>query len=136
MANVNNSELHCHTQFSDTPGLLIKAACMKIFILISVGLIKGTRQAKARYQKDGASSFWGYLKQKFQARLCTCTQLTVLPFPQADRRMRGRLCGICGDYDGDNVKEFRKPQDNQALNSQEYASSYAVMDSECGSWAS
>lgn len=55
----------------------------------------------------------------------------VLPFSQADRRMRGRLCGICGDYDGDTVKEFRKPQDNQALTSQEYASSYAVMNSEC-----
>jgi hypothetical protein len=41
MANVRNSELHCHTQFSDMPGLFIKAACMKIFILISVGLISG-----------------------------------------------------------------------------------------------
>jgi hypothetical protein len=131
-----NSELHCHTQFSDTPGLFIKAGCMKIFILISVGLIKGSRQAKRRYQNDGASSLWGTSNKNFQARLWTCAQLTALTFPQADRRMRGRLCGICGDYDGDTVKEFRKPQDNQAPNGQEYASSYAVTDSECGSRAS
>jgi hypothetical protein len=53
---------------------------------------------------------------------------------QADRSMRGRLCGICGDFDGDAVKEFRMPGDTQAHNGQEYASSYAITGQpECAS---
>jgi hypothetical protein len=59
------------------------------------------------------------------------TKLNNCPLSQADRRLRGRLCGICGDFDGDTVKEFRKPQDTQARDAQEYASSYAIVDSDC-----
>jgi hypothetical protein len=40
--------------------------------------------------------------------------------------MRGRLCGICADFDGDAVRELRKPQDTQAHDGQEYAASYAI----------
>jgi len=100
------------------------------------GSNKGFKASKKEISERWHLNFVRYVEQKLQARLWTCIELTVLPFPQAERRMRGRLCGICGDYDGDTVKEFRKPQDNQALNGQEYASSYAVTDSECGSRAS
>jgi hypothetical protein len=100
------------------------------------GSKKGFKASKKEISEGWHLKSVGYLTQKLQARLWTCIPLTALPFPQAGRTMRGRLCGICGDYDGDAVKEFRKPQDNQALNGQEYASSYAVTDSKCGSRAS
>ncbi|XP_069693294.1 vitellogenin-like [Periplaneta americana] len=43
-----------------------------------------------------------------------------------DRGARGRLCGICGDLDGDIVRELRKPQDTLARSAQEFAASYAL----------
>jgi hypothetical protein len=83
--------------------------------------------------KKEISVLWDMSKEISKHIVVMQTTNKVLPFLQANSRMRGRLCGVCGDYNGDTINEFRKPQNNQAHNSEEYASSYAIMDSDCSS---
>ncbi|XP_046407324.1 vitellogenin-1-like [Ischnura elegans] len=44
----------------------------------------------------------------------------------AERSLRGRLCGLCGDYDGQLVDEFKKPDNGVARSVKEFVTSYEL----------
>ena len=46
---------------------------------------------------------------------------------------QGRLCGLCGDYNGDSTDDFIRPDGQQVSNTDEFVASWAVGDtSSCG----